>query len=86
MCHRFRWTVCSTPVALLGSALLTIVHLPIAFGQNGGRFAVAGTPVMWPLTYAFRLKDYQIVAAPDWTNADFAYDIEGKPASQRGKR
>ena len=30
----------------------------------GGRFTVSGTPVMWSLTYAFRLEDYQIEGAP----------------------
>jgi uncharacterized protein (TIGR03435 family) len=47
---------------------------------SGGRFAVAGTPVMWSLTNAYGLKDYQITGAPAWLN-DFssAYDIEGKP-------
>jgi uncharacterized protein (TIGR03435 family) len=47
----------------------------------GGRFTVSGTPVMWSLKYAFRLKDYQVAGAPDWLNAfDSAYDIEAKPA------
>lgn len=38
--------------------------------------------MLWSLTYAFRLKDYQIVGAPAWLSAfDSAYDIEGRPAS-----
>jgi uncharacterized protein (TIGR03435 family) len=46
-----------------------------------GRFAVAGTPVMWSLTYAYHLKDVQISGAPAWLNEfDSAYDIEGKPS------
>jgi len=49
---------------------------------GGGRFSVAGTPVIWSLEYAYRLKDYQISGAPDWLNAfDSAYDIEGRPSS-----
>jgi uncharacterized protein (TIGR03435 family) len=48
--------------------------------QNGGRFAVAGTPVMWSLSYAFGLKDFLIVGAPEWLSAfESAYDMEGKP-------
>jgi uncharacterized protein (TIGR03435 family) len=47
---------------------------------NGGGFVVAGTPVMWSLTYAYRVKDFQISRAPAWLNEfDSAYDIEGKP-------
>ena len=43
---------------------------------------MSGTPVMWSLTYAFHLKDYQIAGAPAWLNAfDSAYDIEGKPTA-----
>src|SRR6266478_4728381 len=34
--------------------------------QNGGRFVVGGTPVMWSLKYAYRLKDYQVLGAPVW--------------------
>ena len=37
-----------------------------------------GTPVIWSITYAYRVKDYQIVGAPDWLSGfDTAYDIEG---------
>src|SRR5690349_6769441 len=51
------------------------------FCTSGGRFSVAGTPVMWSLTYAYQIKDYQIVGAPDWLS-DFgsAYDIDGRPS------
>jgi uncharacterized protein (TIGR03435 family) len=35
---------------------------------TGGRFVVRGGPLMWTLTYAFGLKDYQISGAPDWLN------------------
>jgi uncharacterized protein (TIGR03435 family) len=46
----------------------------------GGHFLVGGTPVFWSLKYAFRLRDDQIVGAPEWLTAfDSAYDIEGKP-------
>ena len=37
---------------------------------------------MWTLTYAYRLKDFQITGAPDWVNQfASAYDIEAKPAT-----
>jgi len=51
------------------------------FCTTGGRFSVAATPVMWSLSYAYQIRDYQIVGAPDWLN-DFAYayDIDGRPA------
>jgi uncharacterized protein (TIGR03435 family) len=54
--------------------------LRLDYCTSGGRFVVAGTPVMWSLRYAYGLKDYQIAGAPAWLN-DFAsaYDIEGKP-------
>jgi uncharacterized protein (TIGR03435 family) len=46
-----------------------------------GRFMVAGTPVIWSIAYAFGLKDFQIVGAPDWLSRfDSAYDIEARPA------
>jgi uncharacterized protein (TIGR03435 family) len=50
--------------------------------SSGGRFFVTGAPVMWSLTYAFGLKEYQISGAPQWLN-EFAsaYDIEGKPST-----
>jgi uncharacterized protein (TIGR03435 family) len=57
-------------------------HLQLDRCTNGGRFFIAGAPLMWTLTYAFGLKEYQVFGAPDWLN-DFAsaYDIEGKPAT-----
>jgi len=56
-------------------------HLQTDYCTGGGRFAVAGTPVMWSLTYAYHLKDVQISGAPAWLNEfDAAYDIEGKPS------
>jgi bla regulator protein blaR1 len=48
---------------------------------TGGRFLSEGTPLMWPLGYAFGLRDYQIGNAPNWMNEfSSAYDIEAKPA------
>src|SRR6266699_537649 len=56
------------------------------FCMIAGRFSVAGTPVMWSLTYAYQLKDFQVVGAPDWLN-DFssAYDIDARPSEARGQ-
>lgn len=56
-------------------------QLGMDFCRKGGSFSVAGTPVIWSLRYAFRLKDYQVSGAPPWLEGfDSAYDIEGKPA------
>jgi len=53
--------------------------------QPSGRFTMLGTPVAWSLRYAYQLKDYQVVGAPDWVR-DFhdAYNIEaaaGRPVT-----
>jgi uncharacterized protein (TIGR03435 family) len=57
-------------------------HLRLDRCTSGGRFFVGGAPLMWSLTYAFGLKDYQVFGAPDWLNEfGSAYDIEGKPAT-----
>src|SRR5262249_4138077 len=49
--------------------------------QSSGRFVVAGTPVLWLIRYAYRLKDFQISGAPAWLSQfDSAYDIEAKPS------
>jgi len=53
--------------------------------QPSGRFTMLGTPVDWSLRYAYQLKDYQIVGAPDWVrDFDDAYNIEataGRPVT-----
>ncbi|MGB7217325.1 MAG: TIGR03435 family protein [Vicinamibacterales bacterium] len=51
--------------------------------QSSGRFSVAGTPVLWSIKYAYRLKDYQIAGAPTWLDEFHnAYDIEGRPSRE----
>jgi uncharacterized protein (TIGR03435 family) len=44
-----------------------------------------GTPVFWSLKYAYQLRDYQIVGAPDWVREfESAYNIEataGRPVT-----
>src|SRR4051812_27845613 len=52
-------------------------ELRFDYCQPSGRFAMFGTPVIWSITYAYRVKDYQIVGAPDWLRGfETAYDIE----------
>ncbi len=49
----------------------------------GGAFSVGGTPVLWSIQYAYRLRDFEVAGAPAWLSAfDSAYDIEGKPAGK----
>ena len=37
------------------------------FRTTPGRFTVTNLSVRWILRYAFRLREYQVVGAPDWT-------------------
>jgi len=63
-----------TPVEQQNSLILD-------YCQSSGRFVVAGTPVLWSISYAYRLKDFQISGAPAWLSQfDSAYDIEAKPS------
>ncbi len=56
-------------------------QLRMDYCRAGGIFSVGGTPLIWSLAYAYRVKEYQISGAPGWLSAfDSAYDIEGKPA------
>lgn len=55
-------------------------QLKLDYCRSDGSFVVAGTPVLWPLKYAFRQPEYAITGAPRWTNEfESAYDIEAKP-------
>jgi uncharacterized protein (TIGR03435 family) len=57
-------------------------RLTMDYCSTGGRFLVAGTPVLWSLTYAFRVREYQVFGAPSWTGEfDSAYDIDARPAA-----
>jgi uncharacterized protein (TIGR03435 family) len=48
--------------------------------SHGGTFISAGTPLMWSITFAYRIDDKQVAGAPDWVKSfDSAYEIEGKP-------
>jgi uncharacterized protein (TIGR03435 family) len=45
--------------------------------RRAGRFTMLATPVIWSITFAFQVKEYQIVGAPDWVHGfDTAYNIE----------
>jgi uncharacterized protein (TIGR03435 family) len=51
--------------------------------NDGGPFIVEGTPVLWSIQYAYRLRDADIAGAPGWlTSFADAYDITGKSESR----
>jgi uncharacterized protein (TIGR03435 family) len=61
-------------------------QLRFDYCQPSGRFAVFGTPIIWSIAYAYRVKDYQIVGVPDWLRGfDTAYDIEGTAGGPVGE-
>lgn len=37
-------------------------------GQPGGRFAVSGVSLTSLITYAYRIRDEQLIGGPDWTS------------------
>jgi len=46
---------------------------------GGGRFVVAGAPLMWTISFGFRVPDGRIAGGPAWLNSfDDSYDIEAK--------
>src|SRR5215471_9133231 len=47
--------------------------------QRGGRFRVAGVNLKTLITYAYRLRDDQIIGGPDWTSSDL-WEITAKAA------
>lgn len=60
-------------------------RLTLDYCTTSGRFRVAGTPVLWSLTYAFRIKEYQVFGAPAWIDGfDSTYDIDARPAAPAG--
>src|SRR3954466_13346147 len=47
-------------------------------GQPGSpRISMTGVSVKMLLTYAYRIRDFQIVGGPDWINSE-RYDIQAK--------
>jgi uncharacterized protein (TIGR03435 family) len=45
--------------------------------RPGGRFRVAGVNLKTLITYAYRLRDDQIIGGPDWTSSDL-WEITAK--------
>jgi uncharacterized protein (TIGR03435 family) len=45
--------------------------------SSPGRFIAAGQPLKGLLTYAYRMKDYQIVGGPNWMSTD-RWEIQAK--------
>src|SRR5262245_43468107 len=50
-------------------------------GSPGGRYVTVGVPIRMVIRDAFRLRPFQIVGGPDWTNTD-RWDIEAKPKEE----
>jgi uncharacterized protein (TIGR03435 family) len=50
-------------------------------GSPGGRYVAVGVPIRMVIRDAFRLRPFQIVGGPDWTNTD-RWDIEAKPKEE----
>jgi uncharacterized protein (TIGR03435 family) len=47
-------------------------------GEPGGtRIAMTGVTVKMLITYAYRIRDFQIIGGPDWINSE-RYDIQAK--------
>ena len=58
-------------------------HLRLDKCPGGGMFVTAGAPLVWTITYAYRVADTQLLGAPSWTNTfEDTYDIEGKAAQR----
>ena len=52
------------------------IELDGVFRSTPGRFTVTNLSVRWILRYAFRLRDYQVVGAPAWTET--RYDLDAR--------
>ena len=50
------------------------LELDGVFRSTPGRFTVTNLSVRWILRYAFRLRDYQVVGAPAWTDTRYQID------------
>ena len=46
-------------------------------GLPGGRLNVTNATVKMLITFAYRLRDFQVIGGPDWTNSD-RWDIQAK--------
>src|SRR6185436_7019947 len=52
------------------------LELDGVFRSTPGRFTVTNLSVRWILRYAFRLRDYQVIDAPAWTET--RYDVDAR--------
>jgi len=52
------------------------IELDGVFRSTPGRFTVTNLSVRWILRYAFRLRDYQVIGAPAWTET--RYDVDAR--------
>ena len=50
------------------------LELDGVFRNTPGRFTVTNLSVRWILRYAFRLRDYQVIGAPGWTETRYEID------------
>jgi uncharacterized protein (TIGR03435 family) len=50
------------------------LELDGVFRSTPGRFTVTNLSVRWILRYAFRLRDYQVIGAPGWTETRYQID------------
>jgi uncharacterized protein (TIGR03435 family) len=50
------------------------LELDGVFQNTPGRFSVTNLSVRWILRYAFRLRDYQVIGAPAWTEIRYQID------------
>src|SRR5215831_18210497 len=50
--------------------------------QPGSRFRVAGVNLKTLITYAYSLRDDQIIGGPDWTSSDL-WEVTAKAAEKR---
>src|SRR5262249_10611121 len=48
-------------------------------GSPGGLFTATGVPMRMLVTYAYRIRDFQLIAAPNWMTSD-RWDIKARAA------
>jgi uncharacterized protein (TIGR03435 family) len=52
--------------------------------QPGGRLTAQCASLLWLITVAYQVQDYQVIGGPAWLNSD-CYDVEAKPESQASR-
>jgi uncharacterized protein (TIGR03435 family) len=57
------------------------LELDGVFQGTPGRFTVTNLSVRWILRYAFRLRDYQVIGAPAWTETRYQIDARFENAA-----